>query len=234
MGKKGRKSAEEVERIVAQVEAQEPVAAPPKDTETKKRIWVGILYVENLREDWKAVIDDVLDLPFAYCVHDKDLDKDGDCRKEHVHLMVAWPGPTTYTEALRLMSSLSAPGKRAINKVEAVRNVRKKYNYLIHATAKAREAGKHQYDPSERITGNNFDIGAYEQISLVEKQRMRQELSKLIAEKEITNYADFYVYVLSNFEPDYEDVVVCFSSHFTRMINGVWQKVQERLDSRHS
>lgn len=230
----GRKSKAEVERIVAQVEAQAPVSeAPPKDKDTKKRIWVGILYTENMREDWKSVIDDVLDLPFAYCVHDKDLDLDGDCRKPHVHLMVAWPGPTTYTEALRLMSSLSAPGKRAINKVEAVRNVRRQYAYLIHATAKAKEAGKYQYDPSERITGNCFDIGAYEQISLVEKQRMRQELSKLIAEKEITNYADFYVYVLSNFEPDYEDVVVSFSSHFTRMINGTWQKVQERLDSRH-
>lgn len=231
MGKRGRKSAEEVERIVAQAEEVSP--PPQLDKDTKKRIWVGILYVENMRNDWREQIEDLLDLPFAYCVHDKDLDKDGDCRKPHVHLMVAWPGPTTYTEALRTMSLLSAPGKRAINKCEAVRNVRKKYNYLIHATAKAREAGKYQYDPAERITGNNFDIGAYEQISLVEKQRMRQELGRLIFDKEITNYADFYVYVLSNFEPDYEDVVVSFSSHFTRIINGVWQKVQERLDSRH-
>lgn len=32
------------------------------------------------------------------------------------------------------------------------------YDYLIHDTDKCRKLGKHQYDPSERITGNGFDI----------------------------------------------------------------------------
>ena len=39
----------------------------------KVRYWWGILYPENMIENWKDQIEDVLQLPFCYCVHDKDL-----------------------------------------------------------------------------------------------------------------------------------------------------------------
>lgn len=40
--------------------------------------------------------------------------------------------------------------------------------------------GARYYDPSERITGNGFDIGNYEQISTAEKQHMLKELTWFI------------------------------------------------------
>ena len=67
------------------------------------------------------------------------------------------------------MDLLSAEGKKAINKCEAVVGIRNVYDYLIHDTEDCRKKGKEQYDPSERITGNNFDIGAYEQLGTAEK-----------------------------------------------------------------
>ena len=54
------------------------------------------------------------------------------------------------------------------------------YNYLIHDTEDSRKKHKHQYDKSERITGNNFDIGSYEQLSVDEKNSILVELEKLI------------------------------------------------------
>ena len=39
----------------------------------KVRYWWGILYPENMIENWKDEIEDVLQLPFCYCVHDKDI-----------------------------------------------------------------------------------------------------------------------------------------------------------------
>lgn len=37
--------------------------------ETKVKLWEGICYPENMRDDWQDEIDDILQVPFAYAVH---------------------------------------------------------------------------------------------------------------------------------------------------------------------
>lgn len=86
----------------------------------KARFWTGVLYPENMREDWKEVIGDTLQYPYAYCQHSQDKDSKSEHRKDHVHLIVAFPNTTTYKHALNVMDLLSAEGKKAINKCEAV------------------------------------------------------------------------------------------------------------------
>lgn len=144
----------------------------------KARFWTGVLYPENMREDWKEVIGDTLQYPYAYCQHFQDKDSKSEHRKDHVHLIVAFPNTTTYKHALNVMDLLSAEGKKAINKCEAVVGIRNVYDYLIHDTEDCRKKGKEQYDPSERITGNNFDIGAYEQLGTAEKNEMFLEMGQ--------------------------------------------------------
>ena len=123
---------------------------------TKARYWTAVCYPENMRPDWKERIGEVLQLPYAYCVHDKDVQGDGDDRKAHVHIMVAWPNTTTYKSALETFKGLSAPGAQCVNTCQKVQNVRYMYDYLIHDTDDARKKHKHQYARSERVTGNNF------------------------------------------------------------------------------
>ena len=108
----------------------------------KARFWTGVLYPENMREDWKEVIGDTLQYPYAYCQHSQDKDSKSEHRKDHVHLIVAFPNTTTYKHALNVMDLLSAEGKKAINKCEAVVGIRNVYDYLIHDTEDCRKKGK--------------------------------------------------------------------------------------------
>lgn len=190
---------------------------------TKARYWVGVGYPENMRSDWRDVIGEVTQLPYAYCVHDKDVDGDEDDRKEHVHILLAFPNTTTYKAALAVLQELSAPGAKAFNTVQKVNNVRFMYNYLIHDTEDSRKKGKHQYEPKERITGNNFDIGNYEQLSLDEKNSILVELEKLIFSEGLYNYADFYSNVLTSYPQEYAAVVRGNSGHFARLLRGMYQ-----------
>ena len=192
--------------------------------DSKTRYWVGVGYPESMRPDWKEVINDTVQLPYAYCVHDKDEDGHGGDRKVHVHMIIAWPSPTTYKHALSVFNELSADGKTAFNAVKRVISMRNQYDYLIHDTEDSRKKHKHLYDRSERIEGNNFDIGNYEQLSIEDKQRMRRELSILVFEKGFTNYIDFYMAVVTNFGDEYEDVISSFSGHFDRLIRGNYHK----------
>lgn len=194
----------------------------------KARFWTGVLYPENMKEGWQDVIGDTLQYPYAYCIHIHDKDTKSEHRKDHVHLIVAFPNTTTYKHALSVMDLLSAEGKKAINKCEAVIGIRNVYDYLIHDTEDCRKRGKELYPADARITGNNFDIGAYEQLGTAEKNEMFLEMGEAIREHGFTNYMDFYEFVVDTYEDmNYIEVMRCYSSHFERLTRGNYQRWEQ-------
>ena len=188
---------------------------------TKARYWVGVLYTENMREDWQDDIADILQIPFAYCIHDKCLDENNELRKSHMHLILAFSNTTTYNHALSVFSTLNAEGKRAINTCEAVIGIRSMYDYLIHDTENSKKKNKRLYPVDERVTGNSFDIGAFEQISKTEKNEIFYELCNIVRFERFTNYADFFYYVFDHYEDsNYIDVLQSKVRHFEQLTKG--------------
>ena len=193
----------------------------------KQRYWVGVLYPENMVDDWETQIGDLVEVPYSYCIHNTDEDSLSEHRKDHVHLILVWPNPTTYDHAMSVFNRLSADGRKALNRIEGVINIRNKYNYLIHDTETCRKVGKKLYPPEARKTGNNFDIGAYEQLSVSEKNDMCKELCKVIIDNGFTNFTDFFMYVLSNYEDsNYFEILKSNSGLFERLTKGNFQKWQ--------
>lgn len=191
----------------------------------KAKYWTCVCYPENMIETWKDDIGNILQNPYAYCVHDGDQDGNEDQRKEHVHIILAFPNTTTYKTALGLFQKLSAPGRICCNTCEQIRNIRFVYNYLIHDTEDCRKKGKHLYKASERITGNNFDIGSFEQLSTEDKRKMADEIEDFIYEHNIYNYADLNYYVKNNFDSQYREVIKSYSGHFDRLCKGMYLRI---------
>ena len=190
----------------------------------KNKYWVGVLYPENMIEGWESKIGDLLEIPFCYCLHNVDKDSKSEHRKDHLHLIIVFPNTTTYNHAMTVFNRLSAEGKQAINTCQAVINIRSKYEYLIHNTETCKKQNKELYDKSARISGNNFDIGNYEQVSLAEKSIMCKELCDCIVENGFSNFADFYLYVMSNYDSDYFAILQSYSGLFERLTKANYQK----------
>ena len=76
------------------------------------RYWWAVLYQENMRPDWREKIDDLLQLPYAYCEHTADKDSKSEHRKDHVHIIVAKSNTTSYKHIMEVFNLLSAPGRR--------------------------------------------------------------------------------------------------------------------------
>lgn len=197
----------------------------------KNKYWSAILYPENMIENWKDEIGDIVQLPYAYCLHDKDLDKDGDDRKVHLHLVLAFPNTTTMNHAKNIYSSLSREGAKCLSTLQGVNNIRHIYDYLIHDTEDSKKKGKHLYDKKERVTGNGFDIGAFEQLGLKEKNDIAKKLCNCIVQENFTNFTDFYMYVVSNYDTDYFEVLKSNSGLFERLTRGNYQKAQIKSES---
>lgn len=209
-----------------------------KETEVKivkgkARYWCAVLYPENMRPDWEQVIGDVLGVPYAYCYHDKDMlatykakqEIEGhDSRKMHVHCIIAYGNTTTYNAVYNLFLKLSAPRRKCLAWVEPVLNVRSMYEYLIHNTETAKKQGKYQYKPSERITGNNFDIGSFEQFSKADKLAMSKEICQLIVNEHITNFADLFLTIVNNYDNEYFEMLQTNSGFYARLLDGMYQR----------
>ena len=190
----------------------------------KARYWVAVCYPENMIEGWQDDIGELLQVPYVYCIHDKDVESDGTPRKVHVHIMVAFSNTTTYRHSLKVFKRL---GDKAVNTCQSVVGIRHMYDYLIHDTEDSRKKHKHLYEKSERITGNNFDIGSYEQISTLDKNRMVKELADKIIEDDITNFRIFYILVSNNYDTQYFEVMKNHAQFFRALIAGNYQARQE-------
>lgn len=192
----------------------------------KARYWSAVLYPENMIDNWDIEIGDILQIPYAYCVHDKDKDEDHFSRKTHLHLIIAFSNTTTLKNAKSVFERLAKPNKSAIalDKVENVVSVRGAYNYLIHDTETARKKKKYQYDPCDRVCGNGFDIGLFEQVSVAEKSERCRFLCDLIIEEKITNFADFYLAVMSLDDTVYFECIKSYSGLFERLTKAVYLK----------
>lgn len=171
----------------------------------KAKYWWAVLYPESMVSDWEQSLSDVVQVPFAYCIHNKDnLDINESIeRKTHVHLILAFPNTTTYNHALSVFQELQSNClicKRIIN-------IRQAYEYLIHNTDECKKKGKFQYKDSERITGNNFDIGAYQQLGVEEKHKMLDELIKFIINNGYTNMIDFVTDMYVTFPEEYKELI---------------------------
>ena len=150
----------------------------------KARYWNFVMYPESMIENWQEDIAEIIQYPYAYCIHDKCMTKDGLPRKIHVHIIIAFPNTTTYNNVLAIAKKLGV-----CNYVEKTQNIRWMYNYLIHDTEDARKKGKYQYDPNERITGNDFDIGSFEQLSSAEKDKILLDIKSMLRSGK---FQDFY------------------------------------------
>lgn len=196
----------------------------------KARYWTWVGYPESMIEDWEEMIYEILQLPFAYCIHDKDLtDQDEEKRKAHVHIMIAYGNNTTLNSVRNLFAKLRKDHDKEKVFVQSVQNVRYMYNYLLHDTDDSRKKKKYQYSPEERVTGNDFDIGMYEQVSKKDKQNNIQTLLKILRVQEITDFATFVDYVVDNLGSEDFDILTEKSGFFERYIKGNFHRKQEKM-----
>ena len=189
----------------------------------KARYWSGVLYPENMIENWKEDISEILQLPFVYCIHDKDTDKEGSLRKLHIHLVIVFPNTTTKKYALSVFNKLSKEGFVCCPVCENVHSIRFVYDYLIHDTDDCRKKKKHLYKKTERVSGNGFDIGSYEQISVYDKLQMCKELADIIDKNGFEEFLSFYQFVMKNFSFEYFEILKVHSGFFERLCKGNYQ-----------
>lgn len=151
---------------------------------------------------------------YAMILHDKEQDKEGNPRPPDVHVMMTFDNARYVTSVAKIL------GDKPQYLEVWDGNHENGYAYLVHATKKAREEGKHQYDPSEVIA--NFDYPDF----LIE---IRTKTANAAQPKDLTakNLLDaLYAGVLPKEEVE-RRMTGSQLAYYKRQIDTVWNKVLE-------
>lgn len=198
----------------------------------KARFTEHILYPENMIENWAVEIGDLLQVPYAYCLHDKDKSGHKGDRKPHLHLIQAWTkGSQTLKRAWENVEKLALPGRQCSIPPEAVAGIGHAYDYLIHDTESARKAGKHLYDVSERVTGNGFDIDRYETLDSEEKSAMCKEIMDFVEERKLKDFSSAYVAIREHFDYRYWDIYKANNAMVERLVRGNYLRFRAKAET---
>ena len=178
----------------------------------KKRNWAFVLYPESAPLDWR----EQLQLSGITCaispLHDKDIDPTGEPKKPHYHIILCFPGPTSYN----VVSSITASYNATIPK--ALESVRGMYRYFTHKD----NPDKYQYDEKEITLLNDFDVA--DVLNSGEVFHIMKMIDVLIENLKLFEYSDLMKYLRDNELNDYYNVAASHTLFFNTLISSYRNK----------
>ena len=142
----------------------------------KSKFWCFIAYPESAPENWKDILSE-RGLCFAVSpLHDLDINADGSKKKEHWHIILEYPGPTTekcVSEVAKLVNG---------TRVFKVENLRGMYRYLAHLD----NPEKAQYDIQKVEKYGGFELD----LTVTEVNRIIKEILEDVESESIIEYSD--------------------------------------------
>lgn len=191
----------------------------------KGRNWAFVMYPESMPADWFEILEKT-GLPFAISpLHDKDINPTGESKKPHYHVICQY-GNTTTAKNVKENVCDKVNGTIPI-KLESIKGM---YRYHLHLD----NPEKYQYDDRDRIFINGFDVSNVNALTQTEVQKIIKDLTSLIIDNDIYEYADLLNLLLEN---DLNNMFIVASSHtiyFSTFINSRRNKFKDREKEKNS
>lgn len=176
----------------------------------KNRNWTFLVYPDSAPSNWFELLQDT-GLPFAVSpLHDKDLNPTGDQKKPHYHVLICFPGPTTFNKVNSdICSMLNSPIPKRLLSVVGM------FRYFTHKD----NPEKYQYNENDIRVSNGFDIKEYNALTTSQVILLMKELQMLIIKQRIYEYAELMDILLDNDSIDLYQVASSHTLFFDRYIS---------------
>ena len=186
----------------------------------KNRNWTFLVYPDSAPADWFNQLQET-GLPFAVSpLHDKDNNPTGEQKKPHFHVLVCFPGPTTFLQVSKLCSSLNSPIPKKVLSIIGI------YRYFTHKD----NPEKYQYNEEEIKVANGFDIKEYNALTTSQTLLIMKTIQKLIQDKKIYEYSDLMDLLLKEDTVDFYQIASSHTLFFDRYLSSRRNKKKEFKD----
>lgn len=172
----------------------------------KKRNWAFVLYPESAPKDWKEQLSKTGLEGAISPLHDKDVNPTGEPKKAHYHIIICYPGPTTFNVVKSLCDNLNCPIPQALESVKGY------YRYFTHKD----NPEKYQYEEDTIQFFGGFQISNYMELSKAEVAEFKRKIQQIIREKDFMEYCDLLDFLMDNELWDELDI----AQNHTMLFNG--------------
>lgn len=122
----------------------------------------------------------------------------------------------------------------AVKQIQVVGDLKNMVNYLTHNTEQAIADGKYQYDKTDLIALNGFDLTKLYKLDNEYLFKLNMEIMPIIRQNECKNIAEFTDLILDNdiiTEEELNQLMVKYGASIERVCRGYFQKHQRQIES---
>lgn len=186
----------------------------------KNRNWTFLVYPDSAPSNWFDIIQES-GLPFAVSpLHDKDNNPTGDQKKPHFHILVCYPGPTTFLQVSKLCALLNSPIPKRVLSIVGI------YRYFTHKD----NPEKYQYNEDDIRVANGFDIKEYNALTTSQVIFIMKEIQILIRKKNFYEYSQLMDYLLEQDTVDLYQIASTHTLFFDRYLSSRRNKKKDDLE----
>lgn len=154
-----------------------------KTTNRRFRNFATVVYPESAVENWQEILSEQFIPAFISPLHDMDTNPDGEVKKPHWHVILAYDAPKSTDQAQDVFTAISGVG------CEVVQSLRGYARYLCHLD----NPEKHQYSPEDvkALCGADYN----DSIGLpTDKYKAIREMIDFVKEQDIYSYSELLDY----------------------------------------
>ncbi|MDN6166857.1 MAG: replication protein [Enterococcaceae bacterium] len=195
---------------------------PKKDSRTRN--WTFIVYPESAIENWREIIDEY-HVPWVESpMHDKDVNPDGEIKKNHWHVMVMFSSNKTYDQIREITMKV-----RATNP-QKVANAKGMVRYFVHMD----NPEKFQYLKSDIVAHAGADIESYLAASSSERYELIREMLEFVEQNDIMEMKELLVYAMRERYDDWFPLLCDNSAYIVEMFVKSNRYGKRNLDERNN
>ena len=153
------------------------------DNKRRTRNWGTLVYPESAPENWRDILEEIHVPALVSPLHDMDLTKEGELKKEHYHVMLMFEGVKTDEQVKELFSQIGGVG------VEKINSAKLYARYLCHLD----NPDKAQYNPDDVLYFSGADYDSMMHLAS-DKYKAISEMIDFCIENGIDSFATLIVY----------------------------------------
>lgn len=173
--------------------------------DNRARQWTMIVYPDSAPERWEDILNEHHISWACSPLHDKDDNPDGEQKKAHWHIALAFTNRKSYQQIVDLTAPLNGTIPKKIESMEGMAR------YFLHKD----NPEKYQYREEDIRCYGGFDIADYLQPGRAARYRIIREMVEYIIDQDITEFHEIAVYAMYN-EPAWNAQLIDSSSIYIR------------------
>lgn len=170
----------------------------------RTRNWTIVLYPDSAPEKWREYIDELHIEWVESPLHEFDTNPTGEVKKPHWHLLLMFGGVKSYEQVCEMVKPLNCPIPQRCH------NAKSMVRYMAHLD----NPEKYQYDLSTVVAHGGVDLADLLKPSSAERYTLLREMSQYIKDNNVTEFADFVFYAMSERFDDWFPLLADNSAYF--------------------